>query len=70
MQWTKDGAGWICRVAPDALFTMKVQPKGDGRWTWEIFRRGTDRAAATGIVSSLGAAKTVTENYAKRSGLI
>ena len=29
----------FCRVPPDAVFTMKVQPKGDGRWTWEIFPR-------------------------------
>ena len=70
MHWTKDGAGWVCRVPPEAIFTMKVQPKGDGRWTWEIVRQGGDRTIAGGIVSTLGAAKTISENFANRSGKI
>jgi hypothetical protein len=68
MKWNKDGSGWRCVVAPDAVFTMKVQPKGDGRWTWEVFPRGGERTIAGGIVSSLGAAKTISENFANRSG--
>ena len=68
MQWRKDGAGWVCRVAPDTVFTMKVQPKGDGRWNWEVYPRGGDRTIAGGVVSSLGAAKTICENFANRSG--
>jgi hypothetical protein len=70
MKWTKDGDGWVCRVPPDAIFTMKVQPKGDGRWTWEIFPQTGDRTIAGGIMSSMGAAKTVSENFANRSGKI
>ena len=69
MHWTKDGTGWQCRVLPDAIFTMKVQPKGDGRWTWEVYPRTGERTIAGGIVSSLGAAKTICENFANRSGL-
>ena len=70
MQWKKDGAGWVCRVPPEAIFTMKVQPKGDGRWTWEILRQAGDRVIAGGVVTTLGAAKTICENFANRSGKI
>jgi hypothetical protein len=70
MRWAKDGTGWICRVAPDAVFTMKIRPKGDGRWTWEVFPHGGERTIAGGVVSSLGAAKTVSENFANRSGKV
>ena len=38
MHWAKDGAGWICRVAPDAVFTMKVQPKGSREKPDESFK--------------------------------
>jgi hypothetical protein len=69
MKWTKDGAGWICRVA-EGVFTMKVQPKGDGRWNWEVYPQGKDRTIAGGVVSSLGAAKTISENFVNRSGLL
>jgi hypothetical protein len=73
MKWTKDGPGWLCRVAPvppDVVFMLKVQPKGDGRWAWEVFPGAGDRTIASGVVSSLGAAKTITENFANRSGKI
>ena len=69
MHWAKDGAGWVCRVNRDAVFTMKVQPKGDGRWTWEVYPQ-EDRTIARGIVSTLGAAKMVCENFANRSGKV
>jgi hypothetical protein len=70
MKWTKDGSGWRCVVPPDAVFTLKVQPKGDGRWNWEVLPQGSDRTVAGGIVSSLGGAKTISENFARRSGKI
>jgi hypothetical protein len=70
MTWTKDGDGWIWRVAPDAIFTVKLRPKGDGRWTWEVRARDGKGALASGIVSSLGAAKTVSENFVRRSGAV
>ena len=70
MKWTKDGTGWICRVPPDAIFTLKVQPKGDGRWTWEVYPRVGDRTIAGGVVPSLGGAKTISENFVNRSGLL
>jgi len=68
MKWTKEGAGFVCRVEPDAIFTMKVTPKGDGRWDWVVFPQDGERSIAGGIVSSLGAAKTICENFANRSG--
>jgi hypothetical protein len=70
MRWTKDGGGWTCRVEPDAIFTLKVTPKGDGRWDWVVYPQGGDRTIAGGIVNSLGAAKTICENFATRSGKI
>jgi hypothetical protein len=70
MQWEKDGTGWICRVPPDAIFTMKVKPKGDGRWNWEIYPQGRDHTIASGTAAALGAAKATAENFAKRSGLV
>jgi hypothetical protein len=70
MLWKKNGTGYVCLVDPDATFTMKVAPKGDGRWTWEVYPQGGPRTIAGGIVSSLGAAKTICENFANRSGKI
>jgi hypothetical protein len=70
MKWSKlAGDSWICEV-PVALLTLKIQPKPDGRWAWQIFSGKTANAVASGIASSLGAAKTVTEQYVKRSGLV
>jgi hypothetical protein len=49
---------------------LKVTPKGDGRWDWVVYPQGGDRTIAGGIVNSLGAAKTICENFATRSGKI
>jgi hypothetical protein len=68
MQWKKDGAGLLCRVPPEAIFTIKVQPKGDGRWTWEVYPAGGARTIASGNAMSVGAAKATSENFVKRSG--
>ncbi len=67
LQWSK-GAGdlWTCVVEP---FSLRVAPKGDGRWNWQIFK-GATNPTASGVASSLGAAKTVTEQFVKRSGLV
>ena len=70
MRWKKDGTGWICLAGPDAVFTMKVQPKGDGRWTWTVWAKGGESPLATGVGNSLGGAKMVSENFATRSGKI
>jgi hypothetical protein len=69
MNWTKQGVDWVCHVPP-ALFTMKVSPKGDGRWSWQVFAGANPNPTATGITSSLGAAKNVSEQFVKRSGLV
>ncbi len=68
MDWSKAPKDlWSCKAGP---FLLKVEPKGDGRWNWHVFKDGTVNAVATGIGSSLGAAKTATEQFAKRSGLL
>jgi hypothetical protein len=68
MAWKKAaGDRWSDRVGP---FELKVEPKGDGRWAWQVFKDSAPNPAATGVAASLGAAKTVTEQYVKRSGLV
>jgi hypothetical protein len=66
--WTKStGDAWSARVEP---FLLKVEPKGDGRFTWHVFKGEATGAAATGVAASAGAAKTVAEQFVKRSGLV
>ena len=68
MNWTKGPKDlWSCQAGP---FALKVSPKGDGRWNWQVFKEGIPNATATGVASSLGAAKTATEQFVKRSGLV
>ena len=68
MSWTKaPNDGLRCQAGP---FSLVVAPKGDGRWNWQIFKEGTGNAVASGVAASLGAAKTATEQFAKRSGLL
>jgi len=68
MHWNKiAGEQWICRVPPNARFTMKVAPKGDGRFTWAVFAGEATNPAATGIAQNLGGAKATAEQYLKRS---
>jgi hypothetical protein len=68
MDWSKgpDGAA-SCTAGP---FSLKITPKGDGRWNWQVFREGIANAVASGVAASLGAARTATEQFAKRSGLL
>jgi len=68
MKWEKAaGDRWSARVEP---FTLKVEPKGDGRWSWQVFQGASPNPTATGIAASLGAARTATEQFVKRSGLV
>jgi hypothetical protein len=60
------GDVWSASLPP---FALKIQPKGDGRWTWEIYSGETPNPTASGVRSSLGAAKTTVEQFVKRSGL-
>jgi hypothetical protein len=69
MHWTKAANDqWICRVPPNARFTLKALAKADGRWSWEVFSGDTEAPMATGIVGSVGAAKNATELFLKRLG--
>lgn len=68
MEWKKGASNeWSCQAGP---FALKVAPKGDGRFNWQVFKEGTANAVASGVASSLGAARTATEQFAKRSGLL
>lgn len=49
---------------------LKLEQKGDGRWGWAVFNAEAENPMATGVAGSLGAAKTVTEQFARRSGLV
>lgn len=51
-------------------FVLLLEEKPDGRWSWQVFSGKTTSPQASGVVPSLGAAKTVTEQYVKRSGLL
>jgi hypothetical protein len=64
--WVKADAGFSARIEP---FVLKVDPKGDGRWNWQVLKNATRNPVATGVASSLGAAKTACEQFVKRSGL-
>ena len=67
IEWKKAaGDLWSASVPP---FSLKIQPKGDGRWSWEIYSGDTPNPTASGVRPSLGAAKTATELFVKRSGL-
>lgn len=69
MHWTKvSGEEWTCRVPPDARFTLKALATQDRRWQWEVFTGPADRPNATGLVSSLGAAKNAAELFLKKAG--
>jgi hypothetical protein len=68
MAWSK-GAGDLM-TASAGPFVLEILPKGDGRWSWRIFNGGTTNPTATGIAGSLAAAKNVTEQFVKRSGLV
>ena len=68
LQWTKDAKDVL--TAHAGPFTVKITPKGDGRFGWQIFTGDAHNPTATGVGASLGAAKTTTEQFVKRSGLI
>lgn len=65
--WKKKGEGFTATVGP---FVANLMPKGDGRWTWEIFADDARSSQATGVGSSKGAVQTAAENYIKRSGRV
>jgi hypothetical protein len=59
------GDTWLSVVGP---LSVKVEPKGDGRWAWFIHTGGAPNPTAMGIAASLAAAKNVVEQYVLRSG--
>ncbi|RYE92136.1 MAG: hypothetical protein EOO75_07345 [Myxococcales bacterium] len=68
MSWTKSaGDRWTFRRSSDDPYTVKVFPRGDGRWVWEILAGDATNPTATGIARNLGAAKTVSTQLLERS---
>jgi hypothetical protein len=68
IRWNqKPGDLWSSAAGP---FALKVEPKGDGRWGWQIFVDSSSNPSAAGVAASLGAAKTATEQFVKRSGRV
>jgi hypothetical protein len=67
--WKKarDGKSVTAVVGP---LTLDLSQTGDGRWSWRVMKAGTQNPIATGVAGSLGAAKTVTAQFAMRSGLV
>lgn len=66
IRWTKVGDALTAKAGP---FDMKVEQKGDGRWTWSISREGKS-AEASGVAKAVGQAKNAAENFVNRSGLV
>jgi hypothetical protein len=68
ISWTKKLVDdWSATVGP---LSVKIQPKGDGRYNWQVFKGDALNPMATGVANSLGAAKTVVEQFVNRSGLV
>ncbi len=71
MEWTKvPPETFVCKVPPDARFTLKASRMPDLRWSWAIYAGQTEGAMASGIVSSLGAAKHMMESFLKKKGYL
>ena len=66
MRWEKHAGDGFMAVSPP--LTVKIAPKPDGRWSWQVFSGDKRSPMASGVAASLGAAKTVTEQLVKRSG--
>ena len=65
LKWKKDPAGIVsAKLGPLAI---RIEPKGDGRFAWQVVNGEARNPMASGVASSLGAAKTVTEQFARRS---
>jgi hypothetical protein len=65
--WTRKDKGFTAGVGP---FVANVMPKGDGRWSWEVYADEARSPQATGVASSAGAAKATAEQLIKRSGRV
>lgn len=67
MKWRKTTGSdlWTAHAGP---YVVKIEPKGDGRWSWTITSGDKPNPEATGIRPSLGAAKTACELFVNRSG--
>ena len=68
IEWKKNAGDVLtARAGP---FSLQIHPQGDGRWAWQIHSGDTPNPTATGIAQSLGAAKTVSEQFVMRSGRV
>lgn len=69
IKWKKarDGKSVTAVVGP---LSIELTQTGDGRWSWQVKKDGTQNPMASGVAGSLGAAKTVTAQFASRSGFV
>jgi hypothetical protein len=65
--WTKGVGEAMTAVA--GPFVLAIEPKGDGRWSWRV-TKGAANPTAVGIARSREAAKSVAEQFVKRSGVV
>jgi hypothetical protein len=68
LNWTKKPVNdWSATAGP---FAITIKPKGDGRYNWQVIKGDQLNPMAAGVANSLGAAKTVVEQFVNRSGLV
>ncbi len=69
IKWKKsrDGKSVTAIVGP---LSLNLTQTGDGRWSWQVVNGTAQNPMATGVAGSLGAAKTVTAQFASRSGFV
>lgn len=61
--WKKEKDGHLGKHED---FVIRVLPKPDGRWTWDVTREGASSPLASGIAANANQAKRNAENFVQR----
>jgi hypothetical protein len=69
IKWKKSRDGKAVTAVAGPL-SIELSQTGDGRWSWQVKKDGTQNPMASGVAGSLGAAKTVTAQLVNRSGFV
>jgi len=69
IKWKKSPDGKALTAEAGQLL-LELAQTGDGRWAWKVRKTSATNPMASGIAGSLGAAKTVTAQFAERTGLV
>lgn len=69
LSWKKARDGKSVTAVAGPLSVVLTQT-GDGRWTWQVTKDGSQNPMASGVAGSLGAAKTVAAQLVSRSGFV